>query len=75
MIPNRSGTGGVSEPARADTEGKGEETIMKKTGSRMWLTPILLALPTAAGLAYAAIRFGGRIQNLIQVAIKLAVTK
>ena len=49
--------------------------MKKKTGKWMWLTPILLALPTAAGLGYAAIRFGEQIQNLIQVAIKLAVTK
>ena len=49
--------------------------MKKKTGKWMWLTPILLALPTALGLGYAAIRFGGQIQNLIQVAIKLAVTK
>ena len=41
----------------------------------MWLTPILLALPTAAAVGYAVIRYGGRIQNLIQVAIKLVVTK
>ena len=49
--------------------------MKKKTGKWMRLTPILLALPTAAVLGYAAIRFGGQIQNLIQVAIKLVVTK
>ncbi len=52
-----------------------KERMKKKTRKWMWLTPILLALPTAAALGYVAIRFGGQIQNLIQVAIKLAVTK
>ena len=48
---------------------------MKKKGRLIWLTPLLLALPTAAGLGYAAIRYGETIQRLIEVAIKLAVTK
>lgn len=46
-----------------------------KKGRLMWLTPLLLALPIAAGLGYAALRFGGNIQKIIEVAIKLAVTK
>ena len=46
-----------------------------KKGRLMWLTPLLLALPTAAGLGYAAIRYGESIQKLIGVAIKLVVTK
>ena len=49
--------------------------MQKKQGRFMWLTPILLALPVAAGIGYASIRFGETIQNLIHVAIKLAVTK
>ena len=49
--------------------------MKRKPGSLMWLTPILLALPVAAALGFAAIRFGAELQNQIQVAIKLAVTK
>ena len=41
----------------------------------MWLTPLLLALPVAAGMGFAVIRFGGTIHDLIHVAIKLVVTK
>ncbi len=43
--------------------------------SRIWLTPVLLALPIALGIGAAVFRYGETIQNLIRVAIKLAVTK
>ena len=46
-----------------------------KQGSLVWLTPLLLALPTAAALAYAAARYGGTIRKLIGVAVKLAVIR
>ena len=46
-----------------------------KKGRLMWLTPLLLALPIAAGLGYAALRVGGSIQRIIEVASKLAGTK
>ena len=36
---------------------------------------VLQWLQIAAGLGYAALRFGGSIQKIIEVAIKLAVTK
>ncbi|MBR2823960.1 MAG: hypothetical protein IKE24_09765 [Clostridia bacterium] len=49
--------------------------MKKKAGSLMWLTPILLALPVAAGLGFVWIRYGEQVRNLIQVAIKLVVTK
>ena len=49
--------------------------MKKRPGRCMWLTPLLLALPIGAVLGYAAVRYGGQMQNLIQVAIKLAVTK
>ena len=41
----------------------------------MWMTPVLLALPVAAAAAFAAVKYGHSIQNLIHVAIKLVVTK
>lgn len=43
--------------------------------SRIWLTPVLLALPIALGIGAAIFRYGETIQNLIHVAIKLAVTR
>ncbi len=46
-----------------------------KKGRLMWLKPLLLALPIAAGLGYAALRFGGSVQKIIEVAIKLAGTR
>ncbi|MBQ8072242.1 MAG: hypothetical protein IJ231_00590 [Clostridia bacterium] len=49
--------------------------MKRKQGPWMILTPILLALPMAAALAFAAIRYGETLQNLIHVAIKLAVIK
>ena len=36
---------------------------------------MLLALPVAAAVAFAAVKYGRTIQNLIHVAIKLVVTK
>ena len=35
-----------------------------------WLMPLLLALPFLAAVAFAAIRFGPRLVELINVAIK-----
>ena len=48
---------------------------MKNKGRNIWLTPVLLALPFALGTAFAAIKYGRLIQNLIHVAVKLVVTK
>ena len=45
-----------------------------KKGRLVWLTPLLLALPTAAA-AYAVMRYGGTIRKLIGVAVKLAVIR
>lgn len=44
-------------------------------GKKMWLTPLLLALPFAAVMGYAAVRYGRTIQNMIHVVIKLVVTR
>ena len=41
----------------------------------MWLTPVFLALPFAAGMGIAALKYGKQVQDLIHVAIKLVVTK
>ncbi len=49
--------------------------MKSKKGRWIWLTPLLLALPFAALVGFAAVRYGGRIQDLIHVAIKLVVTK
>ena len=46
-----------------------------RRGRLMWLTPLLLALPAAAGMVFAAIKYGSRIRDLIQVAVKLMVTR
>ncbi len=46
----------------------------RKTGGRgRWALPLLLALPFLAAIAFAAIRFGPRLLELINVAIKGAV--
>ena len=49
--------------------------MKRKQVSLMWLTPILLALPVIAALSFAAFMYGETFQKLIQVVIKLAVTK
>jgi uncharacterized membrane-anchored protein YhcB (DUF1043 family) len=49
--------------------------MKEKAKSRMWLTPVLLALIVGLGIGAVVFRYGGTIQNLIHVAIKLAVTK
>ena len=49
--------------------------MAKRRRGMTWLLPLLLALPVAAGLGFAAVRYGAKIQNLIQVAIKLVVIK
>ncbi len=41
----------------------------------MWLTPILLALPFAAAMIFMSARYGEKIRDLIQVAVKLVVTR
>ena len=48
-------------------------TERKNPGKRIWLYPLLLALPFLAAIAYAAIRFGPRLLEVINVAIKGAV--
>lgn len=47
----------------------------ERTNSRKgrWVLPLLLALPFLAVIAFAAVRFGPRIVELINVAIKGAV--
>ena len=48
-------------------------TERKKHRAGRWLVPLLLALPFLAAVAFAAIRFGPRLLELINVAIKGAV--
>ena len=48
---------------------------MKKQGKWIWLTPVLLALPFIAAVGAAAALYGPTLQNLVSVAINLAVTK
>ena len=48
-------------------------TERKKRRKGKWLIPLLLALPFLAAIAFAAIRFGPRLLEVINVAIKGAV--
>ena len=49
---------------------------MRNNGNqRIWTVPVLLALPFAAAMGYAAVRYGRTVQNLIHTAIKLVVTR
>ena len=49
---------------------------MRNNGEpRIWTIPVLLALPFAAVMGYAAFRYGRTVQNLIHTAIKLVVTR
>lgn len=68
MIPSRSGT----EEGRGHGKVKGKKS---GCGRFMWMTPVLLALPAAAGMVFASIKYGSRIRDLIQVAVKLMVTR
>lgn len=43
-----------------------------RTG-RMWLAPVALAAPFLIGLGYAVIVYGGKIKDLLAVAVKVAV--
>ena len=49
--------------------------MKNKRGWTLWLTPVLLALPVAAAMGFAVLRYGRTVQDLIHVAIKLVVTK
>lgn len=42
-------------------------------GKRIWLYPLLLALPMLAAIAFAAVRFGPVLMKLISAAVKMAV--
>ena len=48
-------------------------TERKKRRAGRWLIPMLLALPFLAAVAFAAIRFGPRLIEIINVAVKGAV--
>ena len=48
-------------------------TEKKSRGGNRWLMPLLLALPFLAAIAFAALRFGPTLIQLINVAIKAAV--
>ena len=48
-------------------------TETKKRGKGGWALPLLLALPFLAVIAFAAVRFGPQLVQLINVLIKTAV--
>ena len=48
-------------------------TEKKSGGKGRWALPLLLALPFLALIAFAAVRFGPRVMELINVAIKAVV--
>ena len=48
-------------------------TETKKSGKGRWLLPLLLAMPFLAVIAFAALRFGPKVLQLINVAIKAVV--
>ena len=48
-------------------------TERKNRGKGRWLLPLLFALPFLAAIAFAVIRFGPRLLEIINVAIKGAV--
>ena len=48
-------------------------TETKRPGKGRWVLPLVLALPFLAVIAFAAVRFGPRIMELINVAIKAVV--
>ena len=59
-------------------EGSGREKVSTEHKRRsrprpFWQGPILLALPFAAALIFAAAKWGTLLKNLIHVAIKMAV--
>ena len=63
MTPRTGGTDEGREQERVSTE-------RKARGGSGWLLPLLLALPYAAVIVFAALRYGARVTELISVAIK-----
>ena len=63
MIPSPDGTGEGREQERVNTE-------QKSGGRARWLMPLALALPFVAAVIFAAVRFGPRLVELLNVAIK-----
>ena len=66
MIPRTGGTDEGRERERVSTE-------RKTRGAGRWFLPLLLALPFLAVIVFAAVRFGPRLLEMINVAIKGAV--
>ena len=50
-------------------------TEHKSGHKRLWLGPVLLALPFLAAIAFAAVKIGPQLLELINVAIKGTVVK
>ena len=48
-------------------------TENNRPGKGIWLAPVLLALPFLAAVLFAAFRFGPKLIQLINVALKAAV--
>ena len=48
-------------------------TERKNPGKRIWLYPLLLALPFLAVIAFAALRYGPKVMQLISAAVKTVV--
>ena len=48
-------------------------TEIKAPGKKIWLLPLVLALPFLGAAAFAVIRFGPVITKLLSAAVKLVV--
>ena len=66
MIPRADGTDEGREQEKVSTDAK-------KHGKARWALPLLLALPFLAAIAFAVVRFGPSLLEIINVAIKGAV--
>ncbi len=68
MTPRAGGTDEGREQGKVSTD-------QKTRGKSRWLTPALLALPFLAAIAFAAVKIGPQLLELINVAIKGTVVK
>ena len=58
------------EKDRSRTDGSENK---RRAGGKAWGLPLLYALPFAAAMAAAALRWGGEIRRILSALIKLAV--
>ena len=66
MTPRAGVTAEGREQERVNTE-------IKAPGKKIWLLPLVLALPFLGAAAFAVIRFGPVITKLLSAAVKLVV--